>query len=588
MSIDPLVALASSIQSGPGAYALLLGSGVSRSAGIPTGRDVVKILVQRVADAEGADTGEDPIDWFRRRFGEDPSYSSLVGDLGKSEGDRVNLLKPMFEQTDDERAAGLKQPSLAHVAVAGLVAEGYVRVIVTTNFDRLLEQALSEQRVQPTVITDLVTAGSALPLRHSSITIIKINGDYLSPNFKNTFEELDAYGEKINDLLREVFAEYGLVVCGWSAEHDTALRAAMTEAEVAPYATYWLHKGEIDPGSQAERLLSHRKANGVKIEDAGEALEGIKATVEALAGAAGQANLNAEMAVARLKRFLPDESHRIRLHDLVVGETDNAIAQFEKLETADHIRNPQIGMDKTLQYYEKATATLLRLLIVGSRFSDRSDHDSLWAECTDRLANRNMHLNNVDSDTTRVQFYPVLLALYAIGLGCAVADRLDPIIHTLLTVKIKRPLPHRKMHGTLPILAATESLHIDKFPPNIATENPTPRSDHIFEVLRPAAVDVISNSERLEDFFDETEYFLGFVSTYQFKFQEPSLLAPVGRAVRRQTQEGIYPDGLTKRHETSFPFGSFFMHSSPEDVHSRYHYEIDRLRRFIAGRQFSI
>ena len=583
-----MVALASSIQSGPGTYALLLGSGVSRSAGIPTGRDVVKILVQRVADAEGADAGEDPIGWFRRRFGEDPGYSSLVGGLGRSSGDRVNLLRPMFEQTDNDREDGLKLPSPAHLAVARLVAKGYVKVIVTTNFDRLLEQALREQGVQPTVITDEGTAENALPLRHSPITIIKINGDYLSPNFKNTLEELDAYGGKIADLLREVFAEYGLVVCGWSAEHDTALRTVLTEADPAPFASFWLQKGEIETGSEAEGLVSHRKANKVKIEDAGDTLEGIEATVEALADAAGQSIVNAEVAVARLKRFLPDETHRIRLHDLVIGETDKAIAQFEKIESAGHMRSPQIDIDKTLKYYEDATETLLRLLVVGSRFSDRSDHDALWAERADRLANRNMHLSSGDSYATRAQFYPVLLALYAIGLGCAVADRMGPIIHTLMTVEIKRSLPHRSNRETLPLLAATESLHIDKFPASVERENPTPRSDHVFEVLRPVVADVISNSERLEDFFDEIEYFLGFVSTYQLRFQEPSFLIPVGRAVRRETREGIYPDGLTKRHESSFPFGSFFMHSTSEDVHNRYHYEIERLRGFIAERQFSI
>ena len=43
--IDPVHALAFSIQSNRGVYALLLGSGVSRASGIPTGWDVTLDLI---------------------------------------------------------------------------------------------------------------------------------------------------------------------------------------------------------------------------------------------------------------------------------------------------------------------------------------------------------------------------------------------------------------------------------------------------------------------------------------------------------------------------------------------------------------
>src|SRR5437879_2506745 len=53
--IDPLVSLAFSVHSSKGAYALLLGSGVSRAAGIPTGWEVVLDLIRKVAKLEGED-----------------------------------------------------------------------------------------------------------------------------------------------------------------------------------------------------------------------------------------------------------------------------------------------------------------------------------------------------------------------------------------------------------------------------------------------------------------------------------------------------------------------------------------------------
>ena len=50
-ALSPLVMLATSMHAQPGVYAVLLGSGVSTGAGIPTGWGVVRELVRRVAAA---------------------------------------------------------------------------------------------------------------------------------------------------------------------------------------------------------------------------------------------------------------------------------------------------------------------------------------------------------------------------------------------------------------------------------------------------------------------------------------------------------------------------------------------------------
>ena len=69
MNLDPMLSLAVTVQSNPGAYALLLGSGTSRSAQIPTGWDVTLDLVRRVAAAAKTDAGADPEKWYLERFG---------------------------------------------------------------------------------------------------------------------------------------------------------------------------------------------------------------------------------------------------------------------------------------------------------------------------------------------------------------------------------------------------------------------------------------------------------------------------------------------------------------------------------------
>ena len=82
------------------------------------------------------------------------------------------------------------------------------------------------------------------PLLGLNGTVIKIHGDYLDTRIRNTPEELAAYPEPFNRLLDRVFDEFGLVVAGWSADWDEALRSAMTRAPYRRFSTYWSSRGE--------------------------------------------------------------------------------------------------------------------------------------------------------------------------------------------------------------------------------------------------------------------------------------------------------------------------------------------------------
>jgi hypothetical protein len=58
-------------------------------------------------------------------------------------------------------------------------------------------------------------------------TIIKVHGDYLDTRIKNTPDELASYEPALDRVLDRVFDEFGLIICGWSAEWDTALGSAI-------------------------------------------------------------------------------------------------------------------------------------------------------------------------------------------------------------------------------------------------------------------------------------------------------------------------------------------------------------------------
>ena len=250
--IDPLISLAFSLYSNKGAYALLLGSGVSRSAAIPTGWEVVLDLVRKVAKLEDEDPEPDPAAWFVSKHGTEAEYSKLLDIVARTSTERQQLLRSYFEPTEAERSQGLKTPTAGHRAIAGLASKGYVRVIITTNFDRLLEKAMDELGVTPTVISTPDQIAGALPLVHSGITIIKLHGDYLDTRIKNTAKELARYSPKLNALLDRILDEYGLIVCGWSADWDIALREAIERCVTRRFTTYWSTRAALS--SHAKRL----------------------------------------------------------------------------------------------------------------------------------------------------------------------------------------------------------------------------------------------------------------------------------------------------------------------------------------------
>ena len=236
---DPITQLAFSVYENKGVFAVLLGSGLSRSAEIPTGWEITLDLVRRVAAAQGVTEQSDWAKWYREKTGQEPNYSVLLEEIASSPDERRAILHRYIEPDAQDREEGRKTPTKAHHAIAHLVRAGYVRVIVTTNFDRLMENALREQGVEPTVVASADALAGAEPLTHSRCYVLKLHGDYKDARILNTDQELSAYPDGYNRLLDRIFDEHGLIICGWSGEWDHALRAAFLRAPNRRYPVYW-------------------------------------------------------------------------------------------------------------------------------------------------------------------------------------------------------------------------------------------------------------------------------------------------------------------------------------------------------------
>ncbi len=431
--IDPIHSLAFSIQANPGVYAVLVGSGVSRAAKIPTGWEITLDLIRKLAVLHGENCESDPERWYRDKFDKEADYSDLLDALAKTRTERQQLLRPYWEPNDQEREEGAKQPTAAHHAIAALAAQSFIRIIITTNFDRLTESALRDQGIEPTVLSSPDQIQGAPPLIHTRCCVIKLHGDYLDTRIRNTLSELDQYPQEFNNLLDRIFDEFGLVICGWSAEWDGALRAAISRTPSRRFSTYWTARGT--PGDEAKRLIDHRSAQLIRIEDADTFFTSIQQYVESIEEFSRPHPLSVEAAVASLKRYISEPRYRIQLSDLV----DETVGRIIEATSGDDFsaNGPTLTTESVtarVRRYETACSILLATAAVGGFWVDK-DHYGVWQRALQRLAS-----NTSDSGYAlwlELRRYPATLLLYTLGLGAVGSDRLS-FVERLLGTMIYR------------------------------------------------------------------------------------------------------------------------------------------------------
>ena len=500
--IDPIQSLAFSIQTNPGVYALLLGSGVSRSAGIPTGWEIIMDLLGKLAATKGQTIDADLESWYFEENQESPEYSKLLEGLAKTQSERQQSLRPYFEPGEREREEGLKQPTSAHRAIAHLVERGYIRVIVTTNFDRLMEKALEDVGVVPTVLSSVDQVQGALPLVHTRCCVVKLHGDYLDTRIRNSEDELSVYPQEFNDLLDRVLDEFGLIVCGWSADWDEALRKAIYRAKLRRFTTYWTIRGQ--PNEQAQRLIEHRQAEAIAIDSADAFFETVGQTVQSIDEYSRPHPMSIEAAVASLKRYLSGPEYRIRLMDLIDAEVERMVSATtgEGFGVDGRLTPNKELVTTRLRRYEAACTPLMAMASVAG-FWAADDNLYVWERAMERLCTTT--LESGYQLWLGLRTYPATLLLYALGLGAVESDRLI----TLKRILIKAVNNDGDMGRGRTVLSklvedigslVREGVHLVDVKPHY-----TPVSNWIHDVLRVPLKQLIPNDSRYSYAFDKFE-----------------------------------------------------------------------------------
>jgi hypothetical protein len=506
--IEPMLSLAFSLHSNKGVYALLVGSGVSRSAGIPTGWEIVERLIRQLAGLKGENCEHDPSVWYKDKYGEGPEYSKLLDEIGKTPAARQGLIKSYFEPTPDDFEQGRKVPSSAHKAIAELAAGGYIRVIITTNFDRLIEASLESAGVTPIVISTPDAAEGAPPFSHGGCFVIKVHGDYPDVRIKNTPKELEKYDPRLNRLVDRIFDEFGLIVCGWSAEWDTALRAALERCKSHRYTTFWTVRDKLTDA--AKNLLQLRRAETINIKDADSFFTELAEKVAALEDMAGSHPLSTKAAVATLKRYLPDERHRIRLQELLAAEVERLYENLsEKHFPFQGVSYTAEDIAKRMKQYERVTETLQNLLTAGCYWGEDT-YGNLWAKCLQRIANPPGQRIRYLTSLHYLRSYPALILFYSGGIVALSANRYLTFASLVSKPQVREDGDEQQLVMAVDPDKVMDENAVGLLVPAMVGLR-TPFSRYLQELLRDPLREFLPDDIEYQRCFDRFEYFVGLL-----------------------------------------------------------------------------
>ncbi|KAA6324216.1 hypothetical protein EZS27_026428 [termite gut metagenome] len=431
MNDNILTRQAFSIQSNKGVYALFLGSGISRSSGVLTGWDIVLDLITKYAATIAEDVNDKPHEWYVNKFGTEPDYSVLLEKLIATPVERMKLLKKYFE--NDSFANREVKPTKAHQYIAKLLKEKYIKVVVTTNFDRLLEKALLDEGINSYSITHSDDIKGMQPLVHIDHVIIKVNGDYLDSRFLNTKNELSDYPAPMRELLNEVFCNFGLITCGWSAQWDIGLVNTLKSINTFRYPYCFTYVGKCE--TELSDLAIIRKGEILQINDADTYFYTLYEKISALERVNAMNPMSKDIIVARAKKYAKDSSGLIELEELVENEVNKAYKKIDSNANYDRF------LDKhTFVYFKEihteAITVLQPLLFTITRWAKEEHHDIILFAIRKLSTPPYQTGKHYSEETVQLHYLASTLLFYSIGISALVFKKyklLDKLF------KLKKP-----------------------------------------------------------------------------------------------------------------------------------------------------
>lgn len=192
---------------------------------------------RRSADADAALRREQNTAFFaglKSRIYADYEYGYFFRQYSESASERQALVEKIIED---------KQTKYGYVCLANLIRYNFVRTVFTTNFDDLLNEALMAYFSRHAKVLAHSELSGFVDYRGKTPHIIKLHGDFLFNDIRNTGDEINLISNKLTEKLSEALRDgFGLVVLGYNgADYSIVNKLEETKklCGSSPYPLIW-------------------------------------------------------------------------------------------------------------------------------------------------------------------------------------------------------------------------------------------------------------------------------------------------------------------------------------------------------------
>lgn len=182
-------------------------------------------------------------------------------------------------------------------------------------------------------------------------------------------------------LLRCFLGDYGLLVAGWSVQHDTALREATTASCTKRFTMGWVEPGHITDA--ASQLIGAHPAVVFKAT-ADDAFGHLADQVVAIRETGARHPFTVAVAASRIKRHLIQQSPAISAHDMVAEEF-NRLRDLPEFNLDDYSSGDSNYAQRLTDRVIEATRIPVAAVAVLAFWGDR-ETEKWWTPNLQRLA----------------------------------------------------------------------------------------------------------------------------------------------------------------------------------------------------------
>lgn len=253
LSQDGFIHEVKEVSSGPHSskFCFVLGAGASKTSGIKTGQELVDRWEKEMLERDA----QSYLSWKKKNKISDENkysfYSQYYEERYKKRPiDGLNFLEKMMENVN---------PNVGYVVLAHLLAETDHNVVITTNFDHLLEDALNYYEKSLPLVIGHESLAHYIKEHIERPTIIKIHRDLLFDP-KNTVKDVGVLHNAWKNALDIIFSEFHPIFIGY-AGNDKSLMDYLTD-NIEKFRSgkwkfpYWtLYRSEILPEGKVKEFL---------------------------------------------------------------------------------------------------------------------------------------------------------------------------------------------------------------------------------------------------------------------------------------------------------------------------------------------